>query len=87
MSLKRCVAKENYLIALLRNDVRALTLYRTQFEMDRGSCGQSMANFRFLSCGGQNYFTGCPSFFYVPCMKLTKKMQKNSKINPAVALH
>jgi hypothetical protein len=46
-----------------------------------------MTNFRFFSCGGQNKFTGCHSFFYVPCKKLTIKMEKMFKINPVVTLH
>ena len=32
-------------------------------------------------------FTGCHSFFYVPCKKLTRKMEKISRINTVVALH
>ena len=44
----------------------------TQFEIERRSCGQSMTNFRFFSCAGQNTFTCCQSFFDVPCKKLTK---------------
>ena len=59
----------------------------TQFEIKRRSYGQSMTYFRFFSCGGQTNFTGCHSFFYVPCKKLTKKMEKMSKINQVVALH
>ena len=47
----------------------------TQFEIERRSCGQSMTNFRFFSCGDQN--NCCNSFFDVPCRKLTKKMGKN----------
>ena len=47
----------------------------TQFEIERRSCGQSITNFRFFSCGGQNKFTGRDSFFYVPFRKLTKKME------------
>ena len=27
---------------------------KTQFEIERRSCGQSMTTFRFFSCGGQN---------------------------------
>ena len=63
-------------------------LSRTQFEIECRSCGQSMTSFRFFSCGGQNNFTGCHSFFcYVPFRKLTKKMEKMSKINRVVVLH
>ena len=48
----------------------------TQFEIER----QSMTNFRFLSCGGQTNFICCHYiFFYLPCKKLTKKMEKNPK--------
>ena len=47
----------------------------TQFEIERRSCGQSMTNFRFFSCRGQNYFTGCHSFF----MCLLGNLQKNGK--------
>ena len=49
----------------------------TQFEIEGRSCGQSMTNFRFFSCGGENNFTDCHSFFYVRCKKLTKKNGKN----------
>ena len=52
-------------------------LHMTQFEIERRSCGQSMKIFRFFSCGGQNTFTCCHSFFDVPCKKLTKKNGKN----------
>ena len=34
----------------------------TQFEIERRSYGQSMKCFRFFSCGGQIFFTGCHSF-------------------------
>ena len=59
----------------------------TQFEIERRSCGQSMRNFGFFSCGGQNNFTGCHCFFDMPCKKLTNKLEKMSKINPVVALY
>ena len=49
----------------------------TQFEIERRSYGQSMANSRFFSGGSQNNSTGC-HFFYVPCKKLTKKLRKKN---------
>ena len=39
-------------------------------------CGQITFNFRFFSCGGQNYCVGCPSCFYAPFMELTKNERK-----------
>ena len=58
-----------------------------QFEIERRSCGQSMTNFRFFSCEGQNHFTGCHSFL-CPLLETYKKNgKKTSKINPVVALH
>ena len=52
--------------------------YMTQFEIERKSCGQSMTNFRFFSCGGQNNFSGCHSFF----MCLVRNIQKTWKKCP-----
>ena len=57
-----------------------IKMHMTQFEIERRSYGQSMTYFRFFSCEGQNYFTGCHSFFHVPCKKLkTKKWKKCPK--------
>ena len=50
----------------------------TQFEIERRSYGQSMTYFRFFSCGGQNNFAGCHSFF----MCLVKTLTKNGKNVP-----
>ena len=49
---------------ILKFPAVGLDLGVTQFEIERGSCGQSMTNFRFFdfSCEGQNNFTGCQSF-------------------------
>ena len=58
-----------------------------QFEIEHRSCGQSMINFRFFSCGGQTNFTGCHSFFMDIVRNLQKKMEKMSNIIPVVALH
>ena len=52
----------------------------TQFEIERRSCGQSMTNIRFFSCGGQNNFTVCHSFFLIYLVRNhPKKMKKIPK--------
>ena len=59
----------------------------TQFEIERRSCGQSMTIFLFFICGGKNNLQVVIIFIYVPCKKLTKKMEKITKISQVVALH
>ena len=56
-----------------------LHTHRTQFEIERRSCGQSMTNFRFLSCRGQNTFY-ILSFFFLLC--LVRNLQKKCKKFP-----
>ena len=51
---------------------------KTQFEIERRSCGQSMIYLRFFSCKGQNNFTGV--YFFV-CAFL-KTYKKNAKKCP-----
>ena len=51
----------------------------TQFEIERRSCGQSMTNISFFSCGGQNNFTGFNSFFMCFLGNLQKKLKKCPK--------
>ena len=55
----------------------ALIIIKTQSKGEHRSFGQSMTNFWVFSCGSQNIFTGCHSFFDVRC----------KKINQVVALH
>ena len=61
--------------------------YLTQFEIEHRSCCQSIANFRFFSCGGQNNFTGCHSFCMCLVWHLQNFFKKIEKINPVVFLH
>ena len=60
---------------------------KTQFEIERRRCGQSMTNFRFLVAGVKIILQVVILFSDVLCRKLTKNMEKMSKINPVVALH
>ena len=69
-----------YMIKLLFiQSITSCKVYMTQFEFEGRSCGQSITNFRFFSCGGQNKFTGCHSLFYGSCKKLTDRWKKCPK--------
>ena len=49
----------------------------TEFEIERRSCGQSMTNFRFFTCGGQNNFIGCHYYFVCAFYETYNKNGKN----------
>ena len=50
---------------------------KTQFEIERRSCGQSMTNFRFLVAGVKIILQVVILFSDVLCRKLKKKHGKN----------
>ena len=53
--------------------------YMSQFEIERRSCGQSITNYRFFSCGGKNNLTGCNFFFTCLVRNLQKRWKKCPK--------
>ena len=70
-------ARTNTLLLPLSKVSTGVISLKTQFEIERRSCGQSMTNFRFFSCRGQTILQVVILFYDVPLGNLTKKMEKN----------
>ena len=60
---------------------------KTQFEIERRSCGPSMTNLGSLVVGVKLILQVVILFYDVHFRNLTKKMEKMSKINPVVVLY